>query len=226
MGDIVRRKPNLAQKRRQRAQKCAIVRVFAKSDAAISGTLSCGNVQFPAALGKGGVRALKREGDGAAPMGIWPLAHAYYRPDRMKRPLTGVRIEPLRANFGWCDAPADRNYNRRVTLPYPSSTEHLWREDHLYDAIVVVCYNIAPRAAGRGSAIFLHAAHPSFTPTAGCVALKREHLLRLLTMLPRSAAIAMGKSLSGFSAAAVDLNKGRSPAFRARVSWRRWSPHG
>jgi L,D-peptidoglycan transpeptidase YkuD (ErfK/YbiS/YcfS/YnhG family) len=200
--------------------------VFAKSDAAANGTLRYGNLQIPVALGKAGMRALKKEGDGATPMGVWPVVRAYYRPDRMKRPLSGLRIEPLRQNFGWCDASADRNYNRRVALPYPSSSEHLWRNDRLYDLIVVLGYNIAPRVSGRGSAIFLHVARHNLAPTAGCIAMKREHLLRLLAMLRPYAAIAAGKSLPSFNAAASDLDKGRFPAFRARVSWRRSSPHG
>jgi L,D-peptidoglycan transpeptidase YkuD (ErfK/YbiS/YcfS/YnhG family) len=172
----------------------AIVQVLARSDAAASGRLRFGNLQFPAALGKGGVRALKREGDGANPMGFWPAILVFYRPDRLRRPVTALPVTPLRERDGWCDAALDRNYNRKVTLPYPASHEQLWRKDGLYDVIVVLDYNYARRAKGRGSAIFMHVARRGFAPTEGCIALKREHLLRLLAVLPRGAVIAIGRS--------------------------------
>ena len=172
-----------------------MVRVLTLTDGAATGIVRFGNLQFPAAIGKGGVRCLKREGDGGTPHGIWRILQAYYRPDRLRRPRTPLTIGPLRPEFGWCDAPGDRNYNRPVRLPYPASAETLWREDGLYDAIAVLGYNIRPRCAGRGSAIFLHVAAPGLSPTAGCVALKRQHLLRLLETLPRGSAFAAGKSL-------------------------------
>ena len=81
---------------------------------------------------------------------------------------------------GWCDAPEDRNYNRLVRHPYPTSAERLWRSDGLYDVLVVLEHNTCPRVRGGGSAIFLHVAAPGFTPTAGCVAIRRDVLLRLL----------------------------------------------
>jgi L,D-peptidoglycan transpeptidase YkuD (ErfK/YbiS/YcfS/YnhG family) len=158
-----------------------------------SGVLCFKNFEFPAALGRGGVRALKQEGDGATPGGFWPAVEVYYRPDRLSRPRTGLPVAPLRPSDGWCDAPFDRNYNRKVTLPYPASHERLWREDGLYDLIVVLDYNYARRVSGRGSAIFMHVARRGLTPTEGCIALKREHLLRLLAVLPRGAVIAAGR---------------------------------
>jgi len=161
----------------------------------MAGALHYNNLHFPAALGKGGVRALKREGDGATPRGYWPAIRAYYRPDRLRRPAAALPIEPLRESDGWCDAPGDRNYNRRVALPYGASAERLWRKDRLYDAIVVLGYNVRRRTAWRGSAIFVHAARRGFAPTAGCIALKREHLLRLLAVLPRGALFVLGKNL-------------------------------
>jgi L,D-peptidoglycan transpeptidase YkuD (ErfK/YbiS/YcfS/YnhG family) len=148
------------------------------------------NIRFPAALGRGGVRALKREGDGASPRGFWPVTRVFYRPDRLRRPVTALPVRPLRPSDGWCDAPGDRNYNRKVALPYPASHERLWRKDGLYDLIVVLSYNVTPRAVGRGSAIFMHVARRGFAPTEGCIALKREHLLRLLAVLPRGTVIA------------------------------------
>jgi L,D-peptidoglycan transpeptidase YkuD (ErfK/YbiS/YcfS/YnhG family) len=98
-------------------------------------------------------------------------------------------VRAIRRDDGWCDASADRNYNRPVRLPYPASAERLWREDGLYDLVVVLDYNDRPRSRGRGSAIFMHVARPGYAPTEGCIALARGHLLRLLERLHARTAI-------------------------------------
>ncbi|MGO8778591.1 MAG: L,D-transpeptidase family protein [Rhodomicrobium sp.] len=189
-------KQSLAQKRQKKTRKRRLARLLALSDACTKGRLHFGGLDFPAAIGKGGVRALKREGDGATPRGFWRAMRVYYRPDRLRRPASALPAEPLRPGFGWCDAPGDRNYNRRVPLPYRASAERLWRGDGLYDAILVLDYNFTRRSAGRGSAIFVHIARTGFAPTEGCIALKRQHLLRLLAVLPRNAVFAAGRNLA------------------------------
>jgi L,D-peptidoglycan transpeptidase YkuD (ErfK/YbiS/YcfS/YnhG family) len=220
------RNQNLPQKPQEKMRKRTIARVLTKSDASTTGFLTYKNLLLPVALGKGGTRAGKKEGDGATPMGAWVCAKVFYRPDKLRRPQTPLRTEPLRGNFGWCDAPGDRNYNRRVTLPYAASAESLWRDDHLYDVIVVLDYNRMPRSRGRGSAIFLHVARPSLSPTEGCIAMKREHLLRLLRVLTPGAAIAAGKTLTISAGCVAGSGRDRPRAFRGRASWRRSSPHG
>ncbi|MGA7328419.1 MAG: L,D-transpeptidase family protein [Rhodomicrobium sp.] len=141
------------------------------------------------------MRTLKREGDGATPLGTWPILWAYYRPDKVMRPRTATPLHPIRQDAGWCDEPEDRNYNRPVRLPYKASTERLWRGDGLYDLVAVIGYNVKPRSNGRGSAIFLHAAQPNFDPTAGCIAISLQHLLRLLAALRPRTSVAVGKNL-------------------------------
>ena len=144
------------------------------------GVLTYGNLTFPCAFGRSGRYAGKREGDGATPLGSFVLRQVFYRPDRLPRPVTGLPLSALGPADGWCDAPADRNYNRPVAHPYPASAERMWRDDGLYDVVVVMGYNDLPRVAGRGSAVFMHVVGPGFTPTEGCIALARPHLLRLL----------------------------------------------
>jgi L,D-peptidoglycan transpeptidase YkuD (ErfK/YbiS/YcfS/YnhG family) len=153
------------------------------------GTLRFGGLRFPCALGRSGCRARKREGDGATPIGQWRMVAVLYRPDRTRRPRTPLPVRAIRTHDGWCDAPADRNYNRPVRLPYPASAERLWREDALYDLVIVLDYNERPRVRGRGSAIFLHVMRPGHAPTEGCVALERPHLLRVLERLRPQAAL-------------------------------------
>lgn len=136
-----------------------------------------------AACGSGGVRADKREGDGASPAGTFALVRVLYRPDREAIPKSGLPVAALRPEDGWVDEPGDPQYNRLVSLPYPASHEEMWRADGLYDLVVVIGYNTDPPVSGRGSAIFLHVATPTFSPTAGCIAVARDVLAGLLPAL-------------------------------------------
>ena len=145
--------------------------------------------RFRCAIGERGVVADKREGDGATPVGRWPMRALRFRADRLAAPATRLPCGPLSPEDGWCDAPADPNYNRHVRLPYPASAERLWREDGLYDIVVPLGYNDDPVVPGRGSAIFLHAAAPDFSPTAGCVALALRDLLIVLREAAPGAAV-------------------------------------
>ncbi len=132
------------------------------------------------ALGRGGVAATKREGDGVTPAGAFFMRCLFYRPDREAVPQTALPCRPLRRDDGWCDAPGDIAYNRQIRLPYSASAETLWRDDRLYDLIVPLGYNDDPVVPGKGSAIFLHLAAPNFAPTKGCVALTRADLLAVI----------------------------------------------
>lgn len=159
------------------------------SPASRRGTLRMGELIFPCALGRGGVRALKREGDGATPRGAWRITETWYRADRVPRPATALPVRRIGRCDGWCDAPADRNYNRRVALPYAASAEAMWRDDGLYDLGAVLAYNARPRVRGLGSAIFIHVARPGLAPTEGCLALDRRHLARILARLRPGASV-------------------------------------
>ncbi len=141
------------------------------------------------ALGRNGVCAVKREGDGSTPAGTFPLRRVYFRPDRLPPPKTGLPVSPLRHTDGWCDAPEDPSYNRPVQLPHPSSAETLWRQDHLYDIIVVIGFNDDPPEPQFGSAIFLHLASAGYGPTEGCVAIARTDAIAVIESLGPSATI-------------------------------------
>lgn len=143
------------------------------------------------ALGPAGVIAArdKREGDGATPLGILPLRRVLFRPDRGPPPRTSLPATPTAPDDGWCDAPGDPAYNRPVKLPYPASAESMWREDGLYDLVVVLGYNDDPPRPGLGSAIFLHVARPDYAPTQGCVALSRPDLEEVLAFAAPGASL-------------------------------------
>ena len=155
--------------------------------AAFRGKDGLGRVTWPghearAALGKGGLlpAATKRESDGSSPIGAWPLRRVLYRPDKGPPPITALPVAAIKREDGWCDAPQDPAYNRPVTLPYPASAERMWRDDDVYDLVVILGHNDDPVVPGAGSAIFLHLARPDYGPTEGCVALARADLEALL----------------------------------------------
>ena len=148
-----------------------------------TGVLIWGTARLRCAIGRGGIRGDKREGDGATPAGLMALRRVLYRPDRLARPVSVLACAPLSPGDGWCDDPTERDYNRPVSLPHAGRAERLWREDGIYDLIVVLGYNDDPVVPGRGSAIFLHLANPGYPPTQGCVALMRADLLALLKAL-------------------------------------------
>jgi L,D-peptidoglycan transpeptidase YkuD (ErfK/YbiS/YcfS/YnhG family) len=151
------------------------------------GWLVAGPLILPVALGRGGIKANKREGDGGTPRGSFRLRRLWWRGDRHTLPATALPARRISPDDGWCEDPADRHYNQPVKLPEGSTADRLARADHLYDFIIELDHNTRPRVKGRGSAVFIHAARPHFAPTAGCVALKIDALRRLLGWLgPRT----------------------------------------
>jgi L,D-peptidoglycan transpeptidase YkuD (ErfK/YbiS/YcfS/YnhG family) len=144
------------------------------------GRLTWRGQTIQAALGKGGVRVHKEEGDGATPAGLLPLRRVLYRADRVPPPRCAFPIEPIGAADGWCDDPLDKDYNRLIRLPHDARHEELWRRDEVYDVIAVLGWNDAPVVKGHGSAIFLHVARRDYAPTEGCVAVALPDLSRLL----------------------------------------------
>jgi L,D-peptidoglycan transpeptidase YkuD (ErfK/YbiS/YcfS/YnhG family) len=146
----------------------------------LSWTAAAGQRTVTCALGRSGIAASKREGDGATPVGRFPLRRVLYRADRLALPPIALPSAVIEPGDGWCDDPASSDYNRQVRLPITASHEHLWRLDELYDIVVVLGHNDDPPVAGAGSAIFLHVARPDYAPTQGCVAVARSDLLQLL----------------------------------------------
>jgi L,D-peptidoglycan transpeptidase YkuD (ErfK/YbiS/YcfS/YnhG family) len=118
----------------------------------------------------------------------WRDATGSDAPPRSKLPLA-----PITADLGWCEVPNDRNYNRPVRMPYPVSHESMMRPDNLYDACIVLDWNIRPRRRGGGSAIFFHLARPGYTPTQGCVAVSRGVMAQMLPLLSRRTVLVVSR---------------------------------
>ena len=156
------------------------------------GWLAADGWVVPVALGRGGILANKREGDGGTPRGVYHPLRLWWRADRFRRPTTFLPTRPIRPEDGWCEDPADRHYNLPIRLGRDHAGDRLTREDHLYDFIVEIDHNARPRIAGRGSAVFLHLARPNFSPTAGCVSMTKASMLRLLRRMGPQTKIVIG----------------------------------
>jgi L,D-peptidoglycan transpeptidase YkuD (ErfK/YbiS/YcfS/YnhG family) len=151
------------------------------------GWLTAGQLSLPVALGRGGIKANKREGDGGTPRGTFRPKRLWWRSERHPRPATLLPLQRIRPDDGWCEDPSDRQYNRPIKLPPQAKADRLARADALYDFIVEIDHNTRPRVAGRGSAVFIHVARKGLAPTAGCIALTSSSLRRLLARLgPRT----------------------------------------
>jgi L,D-peptidoglycan transpeptidase YkuD (ErfK/YbiS/YcfS/YnhG family) len=160
-----------------------VIHVRARPALPSRGVLLAGPLSLPVALGRSGIKANKREGDGATPRGTFRLKRLWWRAGRHPRPITMLPVQRIKPDDGWCEDPSDRRYNRRIKVPPNSKADRLMRKDNLYDFIVELDHNTRPRIAGRGSAVFVHVALPDFAPTAGCVALNFNALRRLLARL-------------------------------------------
>ena len=156
------------------------------------GLMRLHGVAIPVALGRGGIQANKREGDGATPRGRFRLLRLWWRADRMTRPKTRLPVRAIRGDDGWCEDAGDRRYNRPIKLSPSTPGDRLRRDDTLYDLVIELDHNTRPRMKNRGSAVFIHVARPGFAPTAGCVALSAPGLRHLLTRIGAHTRIEIG----------------------------------
>jgi L,D-peptidoglycan transpeptidase YkuD (ErfK/YbiS/YcfS/YnhG family) len=147
------------------------------------GLLIAGRLVIPVVLGRTGIRANKREGDGATPQGRFRLRRLWWRADRGPRPPTLLPTARIDRCVAWSEHPGDSRYNRPFRRSANEPGDRLWRDDRLYDLIIEIDHNTRPRIARRGSAVFLHVARPDRSPTAGCVAFAAPDLRRLLARL-------------------------------------------
>src|SRR5512147_2461712 len=117
-----------------------ILTVAAKSGET-HGIARLGERSFPCALGRSGLVADKREGDGGTPIGRFAFRRLLYRADRIAHVETRLPALHIERDDGWCDDPADAAYNKPVHLPYPARHELLWLDSNLYDLIVIIGHN-------------------------------------------------------------------------------------
>jgi L,D-peptidoglycan transpeptidase YkuD (ErfK/YbiS/YcfS/YnhG family) len=166
-----------------RDRPVSAIRIRAAAGDPCRGWLTAEGQSIPVALGRGGIIANKREGDGGTPRGTFRPRQLWWRADRHPRPRTFLPVRAIRPEDAWCEDPASRHYNQSMRLDAGQGGDRLTRDDHLYDFIVEIDHNTHPRIAGHGSAVFLHLAREGFSPTAGCVSMTKSAMLRLLRRL-------------------------------------------
>ena len=145
-----------------------------------SGVLKFKNLKFKCALGKSGIGKKIKEGDNITPKVYYKLLVLFYRSDRIPNFKTILKKRKINKKMGWCDDVNNKNYNKLIKLPCNFSNEKLYRRDNIYDLVVPINYNTNKIARGKGSAIFLHVAKKNYSPTKGCIALKKKDLILLL----------------------------------------------
>ena len=157
-----------------------------------NGYLKYKNLKFRCALGKGGIKKKIKEGDNITPKGIFSITRIFYRQDKIKKIITKVKKIKIKKNMGWCDDSQSPFYNKQVKLPNRFSYEKLYREDNLYDIILILNYNTKPVIKNKGSAIFVHVGNKFYKKTRGCVALKKDHLIKLISQIKKNTKIKIG----------------------------------
>ena len=157
-----------------------------------SGYLKYKKFKFRCALGKGGIKQKEREGDFITPKGKFKLIKIYYRSDRIKKINSTLKTIKIKKNMGWCDDVSSNYYNKQIKISKKIGHEKLHRKDNLYDIIIVLNYNLNPIIKGKGSAIFLHVAKKNYNKTQGCIALKKNELLHLVSKIKKNTQIRIG----------------------------------
>ena len=137
-----------------------------------SGYLNYKNLKYRCALGKSGIKKKKKEGDNVTPSGVFKIIKIYYRADKIKKIISPIKKIQIKKNMGWCDDSKSNFYNQQINLPSKFGYEKLYRNDNLYDLIIVINYNMNPIIKNKGSAIFIHIAKNYYKKTKGCIALK------------------------------------------------------
>ena len=151
-----------------------------------SGYLKYKNFKFRCALGKAGIKEKKFEGDNITPRGTYRIIKVFYRSDRIKNLTTRITKIKIKKNMGWCDDFKSKDYNKLIKIPFKYSYEKLFRADHIYDVVILINYNYKPIIRNKGSAIFVHIAKKNYQKTAGCIALKKQHILKILSNIKKN----------------------------------------
>ena len=147
-------------------------------------TLIIDDFKFKCCIGKNELSSNKKEGDNCTPKGRFKLGSIYYRPDKVKKPITNLKIKKIKKNMVWCNDPYNKYYNKQIYIDKKIKSEKIYRNDYKYDYFLVIEYNFKKIVPNKGSAIFIHLTK-NYKPTAGCIALQKKDFL-ILSMLINS----------------------------------------
>ena len=136
-------------------------------------------------IGKRGIRIKKKEGDLITPKGKFRIKYILYRRDRISKFRAKIRKIAIKKNMGWCDDPNSKKYNKLVKLPCNYKAEKLYKKNNTYDILLVLNYNMSPIKKNKGSAIFIHIAKRNYAPTAGCVAINKNDMKKIIKKISK-----------------------------------------
>lgn len=156
-----------------------------------SNTVTIGGRDYKCSIGEGGFSADRKEGDKTTPIGTFPIRSILYRKDRVGDIDSPLPSYPINESDGWCTDITHQEYNTKVILPHGGSYENLWREDHIYDIILVIGFNDSPAVLGKGSAIFMHIARDTYSPTEGCIVVSMKDMLEIISLLDKDSKISI-----------------------------------
>ena len=148
--------------------------------------LTYGNYNAKCAIGKRGIGYKRKEGDLITPKGSYKIKYILYRKDRIKKIHSKIKKFVIKKNMGWCDDPKSKNYNKLIKLPSNDNHEKLYIKDNTYDIILILDYNMKPTIKNKGSAIFIHVSKRNFKKTEGCIAIKKNYLLKIIKDLKKN----------------------------------------
>ena len=151
-------------------------------------TLKIDDFKFKCCIGKNGLKKNKIEGDKCTPKGIFELGTLYYRKDRVKKPITNLKIKNIKRNMGWCNDSKNKFYNQEVKVNKNIKHEKLFRKDYKYNYLLVIEYNTKKIKPNKGSAIFIHLTK-NFKTTAGCIALLQKDFLIMVKLINKKSTI-------------------------------------
>ena len=151
-------------------------------------TLKIDDFKFKCCIGKNGLKKNKIEGDKCTPKGTFKLGTLYYRKDRVKKPITSLKIKNIKRNMGWCNDSKNKFYNQEVKVNKNIRHEKLFRKDYKYNYLLVIEYNTKKIKPNKGSAIFIHLTK-NFKATAGCIALLQKDFLIMTKLINKKSLI-------------------------------------
>ena len=151
-------------------------------------TLKIDDFKFKCCIGKNGLKKNKIEGDKCTPKGIFKLGTLYYRKDKVKKPITNLKIKSIKRNMGWCNDSKNKLYNQEIKINKNIKCEKMFRKDYKYNYLLVIKYNTKKIKPNKGSAIFIHLTK-NFKPTAGCIALLQKDFLIMTKLINKKSTI-------------------------------------
>ena len=147
------------------------------------------NNKVKCAIGKKGIGRKQKEGDQITPRGTFRVKDILYRKDKINYLRSVIKKTPIKRNMGWCDDPKSKDYNKLIKYPFNYKSEKLYRSNNIYDIILVLNFNMHPIKKNKGSAIFIHISNNKYSPTQGCIAIKKKELIKLIKFINKKTKI-------------------------------------